>query len=82
MVASRVATSKDNVLSVSNEIKKKSYSLKATISDKFLASSPRLIISNHFYLNKGPKLIWDPKSCAYLNANIKGPIFKWVLKHN
>ena len=75
MVVGRVAPSKDNVLSVPNAIKK------ATISEQFLASSPRLVISNHLYMSKGPKLSCDPKSCAYLNANIKGPIFKWVPKH-
>ena len=82
MVANRVAPSKDSVLSYSNEIKKTFRFPKATISEQFISSSPRLIISNHLYLSKGPKLGWDSKSGAYLNSNIKGPIFKWVPKHS
>ena len=80
MVASRVASSRDNVVSVSNEIKKKPHSPKTTIYEQFSSSSPRLIITNHLYMSKGPKLSWNPKSFAYLNTNIKGPIFKWVPK--
>jgi hypothetical protein len=82
MVANRVAPSTEVVVSISNEMKKKSYSPKTTMSNKSFVSSPRLIIANHLYLNRGPKLSWDPKSCAYVNTNIKGPIFKWVPKSN
>ena len=82
MVATRVTPSKDVVITGFNEMKKKSYSPKTTISNQSTASSPCLIIANHLYLNKGPKLSWDPKSCAYVNTNLKGPIFKWVPKIN
>jgi prefoldin subunit 5 len=82
VVTDRVAPSTDVVNSGFNSIKSKSYSPKATISNKSTASSPRLIIANHLYLNRGPKLSWDPKSCAFVNTNLKGPIFKWVPKTN
>ena len=44
MVASRVAPSRDNLVSVSNKIKKKSHSPKTAISEQSPSSSPRLII--------------------------------------
>ena len=58
VVTDRVAPSTDVVNSSFNSMKRKSYSLKATISNKSTASSPRLIIANHLYLNRGPKLSW------------------------
>ena len=82
VVTDRVAPSTDIVNSNFNSMKRKSSSLKATISNKSSASSPRLIIANDLYLNRGPKLSWDPKSCAFVNTNLKGPIFKWVPKSN
>ena len=81
MVANRVAPSKHVVVSISNEMKKKYYSPKTTLSNQSFVSSPRLIIANHLYLNRGPKLSWDPKSYAFVNTNLKGPIFKWVPKN-
>ena len=80
VVTTRVTTPKDDVISSFNSMKKKSYSPKTTISNQSTDSSPRLIIANHLYMNRGPKLCWDPKSCAYVNTNLKGPIFKWVPK--
>ena len=81
VVTTRVAPSKD-VIHGFNSMKKKSYSPKTTISNQSTNSSPRLVIANHLYLNRGPKLRWDPKSCAYVNTNLKGPFFKWVPKSN
>ena len=82
MVTYSVAPSPNVVNTSFNSMKRNSYSPKATISHKSSASSPRLIIANHLYLNRGPKLSWDPKSCAFVNTNLKGPIFKWVPKNN
>ena len=69
MVANRVVPSIE-VVSISNEMKKKSYSPNTTMSNKSFVSSPRLIIANHLYLNRGPKLSWNTKSYAYLNTNV------------
>ena len=82
MVANRVAPSTEVFVSIFNEMKKKSYYLKTTMSNQSFVSSPRLIIANHLYLNRVPKLSWDPKSCAYVYTNVIGPIFKWVAKDN
>jgi hypothetical protein len=82
VLTNRVTPSKNVTVSKSNEMKKKSFTPKTTISTQSITSSPRLIIANHLYLNRGPKLSWDPKSCAFVNTNLKGPIFKWVPKKN
>jgi hypothetical protein len=82
VLTNRVTPSKNVIVSKSNEMKKKSFTPKTTISTQSITSSPRLIIANHLYLNRGPKLSWDPKSCTFMNTNLKGPIFKWVPKKN
>ena len=54
VMTDRVAPSTAVVNSGFNSMKRKSHSPKATISHKSTASSPRLIIANHLYLNRGP----------------------------